>query len=253
MRCAISTASAGAGRAVVHGGVGHLHGGQIGDLRLELEQVLQRALRDLGLVGRVAGQEFGALDEMVDAGRDMMLVGAGADEERHRRGRHVAVRHARQDALDFELALAARQVERRAEKRLGRHIGEEIVDGGGADAGQHLLAVAVGQGQVAHDKTINPVIPGRARREPGTHEQALRVSPSRGFRVRPDGAPRNDVHEIDFRNSWYCSSVMRPSSSAGSRSLSLTNQPLPAASSLTAPGALSRAPFTSTTSPDTGA
>ncbi len=31
--------------------------------RLELEQVLQRALRDLGLVGRVGRQELAALDQ----------------------------------------------------------------------------------------------------------------------------------------------------------------------------------------------
>ena len=80
-------------RAVVHGGVGHLHGRQHRHLRLELEQVLQRALRDLGLVGRVGGQEFRALDQVIHRRRHVMLVGAGADEERHRSGRHVLVRH----------------------------------------------------------------------------------------------------------------------------------------------------------------
>ena len=58
---------AGAGRAVIHRGVRDLHGGEVRDLGLELEQILQRALRDLGLIGRVARQELGALDEVVDA------------------------------------------------------------------------------------------------------------------------------------------------------------------------------------------
>ena len=59
--------------------------------------------------------------------------------------------------------------------------------------------------------------------------------------------------EIDFTNSWYCSSVMSASSSAGSVSLIFMNQPRPAGSSLTVPGATSRSPLTSTTSPETGA
>ena len=118
----------GAGRAVVHRGVRHLHAGERRDLGLELEQILQRALRDLGLVGRVAGQELGALDQVVDARRHVVLVGAGADEERHRRRPATFLRrHAAEDALDLELALAARQIERRrrgacprARRRTGR-------------------------------------------------------------------------------------------------------------------------------------
>ena len=54
------------------------------DLGLELEQVLQRALRDLGLVRRVGGQELAALDHVVDGRGHVMAIGAGADEERRR-------------------------------------------------------------------------------------------------------------------------------------------------------------------------
>jgi hypothetical protein len=36
------------------------------DLRLELEQHLQRALRDFRLIGRVGGQELAALDQVID-------------------------------------------------------------------------------------------------------------------------------------------------------------------------------------------
>ena len=108
----------GAGRAVIHGGVRHIHAGERRHLRLELEQVLQRPLRDLRLVGRVARQELRALDQMIDGRRNMVLVGACADEERHRGGRYVLCRHPRHDALDLELALAARQIERRLEQRV---------------------------------------------------------------------------------------------------------------------------------------
>jgi hypothetical protein len=40
-------------RPVVHRGVRHLHAGEHGDLGLELEQIVQRALGDLRLVRRV--------------------------------------------------------------------------------------------------------------------------------------------------------------------------------------------------------
>ena len=129
-RCAISTASARRGRAVVHGGVGDLHAGQVRDLRLELEQVLQRALRDLRLIGRVGGQELGALDQVIDARRDVVAVGAGADEERHRAGGDVPRRHRAEDALDLDLALGRRQIEEAGEALVGGNVGEEIVDRG---------------------------------------------------------------------------------------------------------------------------
>ena len=72
----------GGGRAVIHRGVGDLHAGQVRDLGLELEQHLQRALRHFRLVGRVGGQPFGALDQVIDGRRDVVAIGAGADEER---------------------------------------------------------------------------------------------------------------------------------------------------------------------------
>ena len=79
-------------RAVVHRRVGDFAAEQARDLRLELEHHLQRALRDLGLVGRVAGQELAALDDVVDARRHMMPVGAAAEEEGHVARDHVLAR-----------------------------------------------------------------------------------------------------------------------------------------------------------------
>ena len=54
------------GRAVIHRRIGNIAAVQPRDLRLELEQHLQRALRDFGLIGRVGGQELAALDDMID-------------------------------------------------------------------------------------------------------------------------------------------------------------------------------------------
>jgi hypothetical protein len=102
----------GGGGAVIERGVGHFHAGQGRDLGLELEQHLQRALGDLGLVGRVAGQEFRPLDDVVDRGRHMVAIGPRPHEERAFRGRAVAARQGQHLALDLQLAGVERQVHR---------------------------------------------------------------------------------------------------------------------------------------------
>ena len=91
-RSAISTASAVAVEPSYMEALATSMAGEVGDLGLELEQVLQRALGDLRLIGRVGGQELGALDEVIDARRHMVAVGAGADEERHRTRRQRCAR-----------------------------------------------------------------------------------------------------------------------------------------------------------------
>ena len=88
----------GGGRAVVHGGVGDFQAGEHRHLGLELEQILQRALGDLRLVGRVRGEELGALDQVIDRRRQVVPVGAAADEERHCARCDVLARHAAQAA-----------------------------------------------------------------------------------------------------------------------------------------------------------
>jgi len=45
------------GRAIVHGSVGDVHAGELADHGLEFENGGQGALRDLGLIGRVGGEE----------------------------------------------------------------------------------------------------------------------------------------------------------------------------------------------------
>ena len=69
-----------AGRAVVHGGIGDFHAGELADHGLEFEDGLQRALRDLRLVRRVGGEEFAARDQRVDDDGAVVAIGAGAEE-----------------------------------------------------------------------------------------------------------------------------------------------------------------------------
>ena len=52
----------GTGRAVIKRRIGDIHAGDLGHLRLELKQHLQRALRDLRLVGRICRKPFRTLD-----------------------------------------------------------------------------------------------------------------------------------------------------------------------------------------------
>ena len=137
-----------AGGPVVHAGVGHVHAGQLGDHGLELEDGLQRALRDLGLVGRVAGEELAALDQGVDDDRPVVAISARAQKAGVAGG--VLVAGGAEVVDDFALGLLARHVEVAVEAVLGGNDGEEIVDGGRADLGEHLLAFGGRFGKVAH-------------------------------------------------------------------------------------------------------
>ncbi len=138
------------GGAVIKRSVGDLHPGQQGHLGLELEQVLQRSLRHLGLIRGIGGQELAALDQMVDRGGDVMAIGAAADEKRRRAGSDIPRRQAGDHPLDLDLALRQRQIERPVAPRCGRHIGKQIINQFDPDRGQHLATVMIGQRQIAH-------------------------------------------------------------------------------------------------------
>jgi len=97
------------GRAVIEGGAGDGQAGEGGDLSLEFEQDLQRALGDLRLVGRVAGQELRALDDVVDAGRHVVAISAGAAKEGPRAGRPIARGQGGHGPLHLQLALVGGQ------------------------------------------------------------------------------------------------------------------------------------------------
>ena len=70
----------GCGALVEHGRVGNLQAGQVGDEGLEIQQCLEPALGDLGLVGGVGGVPAGVLEDVAldDAG-DGGVVIAHAD------------------------------------------------------------------------------------------------------------------------------------------------------------------------------
>ena len=126
------------GRAVVHRGVGDVAAVEPRDLGLELEQALERALGDFGLIGRVAGQELAALDQVIDAGRDMVAIGAAADEEGRIAGGDIGRRASApswRSTLKFG-GMVGQALDRAGEPRRLGHVDEQIVDRGGADRAQ---------------------------------------------------------------------------------------------------------------------
>ncbi len=138
------------GGGVVHRGVGDLHPGEQAHLGLELEQRLQRALRDFGLVRRVAGEEFAALDQGVHRRRNVVAIRPRPQERRRAAGRDVAHRELGKGALDRDLALVVGQVEDRAVAHRLRHVDEQILDPARTDRRQHVAAVVGAQRQIAH-------------------------------------------------------------------------------------------------------
>src|SRR5450631_1453849 len=103
---------------------------------------------------------------MIDARGNVVAVSSGANEEGHGSGGDVLRRHGAKDALDLDFALGRRQVDQAAQPLGGWDIGEQIVDGADADAGEHGGTVFVGVREIAHGSSLLKScagIPGRSR------------------------------------------------------------------------------------------
>jgi hypothetical protein len=108
---------------------------------LKLEDRLQRTLRNLGLVRRIAGQKLAALHERIDNDRAVMAIGACTEKA----GviRLVPFPRGAKIIDDLTLRLLARNYKISPEAVLGRNAREEIIDRGRADLGKHLAAFFV--------------------------------------------------------------------------------------------------------------
>ena len=114
----------GCGGAVVHGGIADVHAGEVADHALVLEDVAERALRNLALVGGVGGQELRTRKEVRDHGRAVVVVRTGAHEDFELR---IEGGEFLEPVAHFLLGLGVREVVLALEFELGRHVGIEVV------------------------------------------------------------------------------------------------------------------------------
>ena len=116
------------------------------------------ALGDLGLVGRVRGQELRARGDRVDDRRHVVVVHAGAEEAELGLGVGVARRERAQALVDLASppCPAGRSSGRSSRTSAGISL-EQLVDRAGADRGEHLLAVGVGRGGVRRPMQRSPI------------------------------------------------------------------------------------------------
>jgi hypothetical protein len=105
-------------------------------------------LRDFRLVGRVAGEELAALHQRIDDDRTVMAIDAGAQEAGVADG--VPQGNVAEVGDDFAFRVLAGHVEVAFEAVLGGDNGEQVVNRGSADFGEHLQAFVGRFGQVAH-------------------------------------------------------------------------------------------------------
>ena len=176
----------GGGPFVEHRGVGDRQAGEVGDHRLEVEQRLEPALRDLRLIRRVLRVPAGVLEHVADD---------------RRRGDAVAVARADERAPDLvprgELAQARdggglRQRRGERERRggadpLGDRLGDQLVQGGDAEVGQHRGDVRVARADVAVGEVVGMVQEVLVARRHGKTSHGASGGRPRGIRPRFDG------------------------------------------------------------------
>jgi hypothetical protein len=137
----------GGGRAVVMGGGDDIEIDELRDQRLVLVDRLERALADLGLIGRVGRVPLAAEQHLVDGRRRPVAIDAGAEEGHQIRA--IAGGEPLQASRQLQLRFGRRQIEGRCPKGFG-DVGEELVDGWDAERVQHVLSIGVGVRAVGH-------------------------------------------------------------------------------------------------------
>ena len=160
--------------AVIHGGVGHVHAGDLADHGLILENGLQHALAHLGLVGRVRGKELLLVGDGLYHGGDVVIIGTGAPQ--HRGEQNVFGGHGGHRLAHFQLAHSLWEIQRTVQKGFGRHVLVQIGIIRCTDGGQHLFPLIPGGWYITHN-----------------------VSPLRSLTLRSRSAPRRRRHPSDPR------------------------------------------------------
>ncbi len=152
----------GRGPLVEQRGVGHRQTGQVGDHGLEVDERLEAALRDLGLVGRICGVpgrvlQHVALDHPRHDARVIAHAQAGAQHQ-------VLARDRAQPLERFGLAhaLADRDLAAHADRR-GNGLIDQRVEGGETQRLEHLLDLLGAGAEVSFDEVGQAGSRGGAR------------------------------------------------------------------------------------------
>jgi hypothetical protein len=120
-------------------------------------------LRDLRLIRRVAGQELAALDQMIDACRDVVFVRAATQEERHLARNQVLARQRAELALDRHLAgVIGKALDLAGQAGRFGHVRKQRLDRAGPDRAEHALPIGFGKREIPHS-TGPRRRPGRPR------------------------------------------------------------------------------------------
>ncbi len=149
-------------RLVQQAGVCHVKARQVADHGLEVEQRLQPALRDLGLVGRVGGVPGRVLQNVpLDGGGCHRAVIALPDQAGHHPVLRADLFHLRQQFM-FRKGRPRERL-RLADGR-GHGLVDQLVQGPHADSGQHLCHLGRrGADVAAVGEVIGVIVGGRKR------------------------------------------------------------------------------------------
>ena len=131
--------------AVVHTCIREVHSRQLGHHRLIFEDILQRALGNLSLIGGIRRQKLGTRGYVGHYGRRVVVVGPAAGKARERT---VGGRKLLELAAYFHLALGLGDVQWMVRQELAGHLGIELVQRRHSDNLQHRPDVVVGMGKI---------------------------------------------------------------------------------------------------------
>jgi hypothetical protein len=162
-------------RPVVTRCVRDVHPGQLADRGLVLEDRLQHSLADLGLVGRVRGEELPLREDGVDDRRDVVVVDSRAEKRQLLAGRDVPPRQFGQVGDQLLLGERGLEGEPAMEADSFGDVPEELVDRVNTDRGQHCLAIGFREREVPHAR-----LPTARRGTRGTRRRRAGPRPRMG-------------------------------------------------------------------------
>jgi hypothetical protein len=142
------------GAAVVEAGVRDVHAGQLGDQRLVFERRLERPLARLGLIGGVGGVILTPRGEVIDHGRNEMVVASCAEETRSDVAPRVPANQAGDVRGQFHFAQRWGDRQRACEPVFRRDHVEELIERVESDRPEHDAHVVGRVRDIGHGSRV---------------------------------------------------------------------------------------------------